>query len=80
MSNGFPPLIPLPPSLPAKRREKGNEGLVAGGEAARHQPPPLTPLPVGAKGLSPQRGGGKGVGHHLLSAMSRHLRREVVMY
>ncbi len=67
MSNSFSPLIPLPPALPAKRGEQGElRRLVAGGFAAGHQPLLYLPHPVGAKDFSPQRGEGKGVGHHLL--------------
>jgi len=60
-SQGITPLIPLPPSLPAKRGEKGEmrAEVRAGGEAAR----PLThtlcfPLPTPLCGV----GRGQGVG------------------
>ena len=60
--SGMPPLIPLPPTLPAKRGEQGEMG---GGAAL---PPATTPSfdspsPLGRKNFSPQRGRGRGWGY-----------------
>ena len=55
------PLIPLPPALPALRGEQGDDGVMAGGEAACHHSVLRLPSPLGRRFFAPT-GRGQGVG------------------